>query len=66
MFGRQKRKPVELEILEELRALDPARSFQDWEDWLRIVEPGKYLDGLGAKSKFNQGKSKNRRQAAPH
>jgi hypothetical protein len=45
-------KPVKPEILEELRALDPARSFQDWEEWPRIVEPGKYLDRLGAKIKI--------------
>jgi hypothetical protein len=31
-------KPVEPEVSHEPRAIDPARSFQDWLEWLRIVQ----------------------------
>jgi hypothetical protein len=50
-FGCRRRRIVEPEGYQELRAIDPARSFQDWEEWLRIVEPGKYLYSWGAKIK---------------
>jgi hypothetical protein len=39
MIGRRKPRAVQPEISEELRPLDPARSLQDWLEWLRIVQP---------------------------
>ena len=47
--GRKRPKPIEPETFSELRAIDPARSFQDWIEWLRIVRPGKQR----LKSKLN-------------
>jgi hypothetical protein len=38
-FGRRQEKPVQPEVLQETRAIDPARSVEDWEEWLRIVRP---------------------------
>jgi len=37
-FGKHKPKPIEPEILEG-RAIDLARSIQDWIEWLGIVRP---------------------------
>ena len=39
MFGRRKPRPIEVEVGEELRALEPHRRLDDWLDWLRIVRP---------------------------
>jgi len=35
--GRRQQEPVEPEASHEIRAIDPARSFDDWEEWLRIA-----------------------------
>ena len=40
-LGRRHQKPVDPEVSEG-RAIDPARYFQDWIEWLQIVRPGTY------------------------
>jgi hypothetical protein len=38
-FGRRRPKAIAVDISEEQRAIDPARSIQDWIEWLMIVRP---------------------------